>query len=136
MAKKQSRFAALFFDWFYRIKTPLHNSVPKGSCCPRRQRRAVPARLLGRRFHPINTLKPWPFVLLNRILHHHRSAPTEAGAGLIAREIRHYEAVFTNQIFSPVKTYMRSRLVFEYTQVSSPLREQKMRKFIQRVAWG
>ena len=71
---------------------------------PQRYRRAAPACPLGRRFHPINTLKLWPFVMLNRILQHHRSAPTQAGAALIALEIRHYEAVFTNQIFSPLKT--------------------------------
>jgi hypothetical protein len=57
----------------------------------------------------MNTLKLWRFVLHNRILHHHSNAPNQAGAALIALEIRHYEAVFTNQIFSPVKTYMRRR---------------------------
>jgi hypothetical protein len=50
----------------------------------------------------------WPFILHNRILHHHNSAPTQAGAALIALEIQHYEAVFANQIFSPVKPHMRS----------------------------
>ena len=77
--------------------------------CPHRYRRAAPACPLGRRFHPINTLKLWPLVLLNRILHLHRSAISQAGAALIALEVRHYEAIFTNQIFSPVKTYKRSR---------------------------
>jgi len=49
-------------------------------------------------------LKFSPFVLNKRILHHHRSAISQAGAALIALEIRHYEAIFTNQIFNPVKT--------------------------------
>ena len=51
----------------------------------------------------------WPFILHNCILHHDNSAPTQAGAALIALEIRHYETVFANQIFSPVKPHMRSR---------------------------
>ena len=103
------RFAALFFDWSYWIKTTLHNAAPQELCCPHRYRQAAPASPLGRRFHPINTLKLWPLVLLNRILHHHRSAISQAGAALIALEVRHYEANFTNQIFSHVKTYKRIR---------------------------
>ncbi len=58
---------------------------------------------------PYQYFELWPFILHNCILHHDNTAPTQAGVALIALEIRHYEAVFANQIFSPVKPHMSSR---------------------------
>ena len=59
-------------------------AAPPGSAC-------LP---LGRRLHPINTLKRWPVVLSIRILHRLPSAPTQAGAPLIVQGVRYSVGVF------------------------------------------
>ena len=64
-----------------------HPAAPPGSAC-------LP---LGRRFHPINTMKLWLFVLSIRILQRHPYAPTQSGATLIEQWIPHYAEVFRNK---------------------------------------
>ena len=76
-------------DLSMRFKRRLHNAKTSQSCPSRRHRRAVPACPLGRRFHPINVLKLWPFVLRIRNLKRQLIAPTQADAALIAQRIRY-----------------------------------------------
>ena len=63
-----------------------HLAAPPGSAC-------LP---LGRRFHPINTLKLWLFVLSIRILQRHPYAPTQSGVTVIEQWIPHYAEVCRN----------------------------------------
>ena len=65
-----------------------HPAAPPGSAC-------LP---LGRRLHPINTLKRWPVVLSNRNLHRLPSAPTQAGAPLIFQRVRYFYSGFSLEL--------------------------------------